>query len=215
MTSEGVPVPTWLTASVFGVLSLAGAGFCAYQLLVGGRWGQRTHAQRLLAVGGIGLFGARDRRAGCSWAGGTSSCLPGSSPPPASPSAESVNHLPGASTTAAPRTSAVVSDSGDLPRPIATRRAIYGFSCTRSHSVPRMAAPGKRPTGRPSKGPRATLVGRVHPDVSVAVRAAAAAQGFSLTDYLEAILAGAHGLPQYIPAGARHQQDRLPLPKSA
>jgi len=122
---------------------------------------------------------------------------------------------PAASTNDGPDTSAAVSDLANPAQHVATRRARSGFRGVGTPSVLCMQELERRRPGRPSKGPRATLVGKVHPEVSTAVRAAAAARGVTLNDYLAELLADTHGLPQHIPASAHDPLDRSRLPLSA
>ncbi|MBX9244635.1 hypothetical protein ICW40_07405 [Actinotalea ferrariae] len=53
--------------------------------------------------------------------------------------------------------------------------------------------------GRPSKGDRDQIITRPARPVGDAVRAAADAQGMTISDYIARVLAELHGLPQYAP----------------
>ncbi len=54
--------------------------------------------------------------------------------------------------------------------------------------VPTEPATGKRPMGRPHKGPRTLLQLRVSVDLHQAVRDAAKAKGLTITDYVADVL---------------------------
>ncbi len=69
--------------------------------------------------------------------------------------------------------------------------------------------------GRPSKGDRDQLITRPARPIGDAVRDAAEAAGLTINDYLEALLARTHGLPELVPAAARLDQVELPLQQTA
>ena len=66
--------------------------------------------------------------------------------------------------------------------------------------MPRPRSPG---SGRKSKGERELLSTRTHPMLAARIRESADEQGLSISDYLSAVLASAHGLPQYAPVLTR------------
>lgn len=75
--------------------------------------------------------------------------------------------------------------------------------------MPRPRTPG---SGRKSKGERELLSTRTHPALAARIRASADEQGLSISDYLSAVLAGAHGLPEYAPVITRPRaEQQLPL----
>ena len=97
----------------------------------------------------------------------------------------------------------------------ATRRSRSSFRDKGSPTVSLMSGPQKPGPGRPSKGVRATVVGKVHPEVAAAVRAGATEWDLPITEYVAAVLANVHGLPQYAPAMARGPRELEQLPLSA
>ena len=66
--------------------------------------------------------------------------------------------------------------------------------------------------GRPSKGDRHVIVTRPQRAVAEVVMREAAAHGMTISDYVAAVLARAHDMPQYAPRpGAPTDQQELPL----
>ena len=81
----------------------------------------------------------------------------------------------------------------------------------------RVGPMSRRPSGgRPSKGDRDLLVTRPARAVGDAVRARADAQGLTISEYIAAVLAEAHDLPQHAPRRDIHPaQEELPLSRTA
>lgn len=67
--------------------------------------------------------------------------------------------------------------------------------------------------GRPSKGERHVIVTRPAKPVADVVMQQAAEHGMSISEYVAAVLANAHGMPEFAPK-APYDQEVLPL-KSA
>ena len=65
------------------------------------------------------------------------------------------------------------------------------------------------------QGDRDQLITRPARPIGDAVRDAAEAAGLTINDYLEALLARTHGLPELVPAAARLDQVELPLQQTA
>lgn len=81
----------------------------------------------------------------------------------------------------------------------------------------RVDAMSRRPSGgRPSKGDRDLLVTRPARAVGDVVRARADEQGLTISEYIAAVLAEVHDLPQHAPRRDIHRtQEELPLSRSA
>ena len=95
-----------------------------------------------------------------------------------------------------------------------TRRAEIPVSDTAIRKGRHM--PRQPQGGRPSKGDRDLLVTRPSRAVGDAVRARADAAGLTISDYVAALLATVHDLPEHAPRPlAGVNQEELPLSRSA
>jgi hypothetical protein len=105
------------------------------------------------------------------------------------------------------------SNADDRPTMIYFRNAFCGACRCRVSETPTdsMDSMSAR-IGRTSKGDRHVIVTRPQRPVADVVIREAAAAGMSISDYVAAVLAHAHGMPQYAPSPQTpNDQQELPL----